>query len=704
MTTGDHRDPQPAAATQTSQPHDALGGTSSTSTSPSAQEKLTTAHGSWDDGADWVGEPVRWTLGDEYPELTHLAWMSVDAAELRPFLLHRPSGHLVVEWLHSNGCYLIGDVLDVTDEEVLAWPGIGKGKQTVLLGFLRDVAANALPMLQARISGPVSPPTPPVSSTASPMHPALARIAAWARLNTAAHTWGEVRDALASGPVPEDVQQAVADLHDQPLPDKPALCSAEDMVSAWLADLDDRDTAILHERLLEAPACTLDEIGKRFGVSRERVRQLETKLKTRLDELLQRESSRPVRWRIFDIRERLGSFAPSERADALLLPQDDEVTSVLLLWLAGYRRVADCMRRDGYSPPDASLLPRLEPDLPLLDEDQIRTALIADGVRPDLVDWVIGTIDAIARRDGQLVIWPRSIVEKSYALLAVRGTPMTSDELAAEIGGDISIRSLRQRLFEDPRMCRATRSTIGLKAWGGEEYTTLVDLMCTAVEEHGATPISSLVEDLVRRFSVNPTSVLAYSAAPIFVVDNGTIRLRRPDEPFRPRLAPEEVPGLYRDGDDHLVWNIAADHDLMRGSGRAFPAEIAAFLGVTAGTRLLLSNAVRDVPVSWLETSHMGPNIGSLKALAESAGAEQGDHLHVRFDRSSNAVSIQISPERPDAITIAAQVAWLTGLPPHRCADRTSLAEAVQVQPDSLVDALRARGDALVSDLASQLP
>lgn len=709
MTSGDQHDAEAASPAEPPQLQDGPGQGGSASALPSMHDEATAAYGGWDDGADWIGEPVRWTLGDQYPELTHLAWMSVDAAELRPFLLRGRSGHLVVEWLHTNGYYLIGDVLDVTEEEILDWPGIGRGKQAVLVGFFRDIASNALSLLESRASDSAAPSIAPattasVSPAASPMHPALARIAAWARLSTGARTWGEVRDALSSAPVPEDVAAEVTGLDGRALPDEPALRSAADVASAWIAGLDDREAAILQGRLLQAPASTLDDIGKPFGVSRERVRQLESRLKTRLGDLIQLDSWRPVRWRLFDLRERLGSYAPTDRADALLDRQDDGLSAALLLWLADYRHDAGALRRDGYSPPDVSRLPRLEPDLPLLDEEQIRTALIADGVRPELVDWAIDSIDGIARHDGQLVVWPRSIVEKSYAVLAVRGTPMTAEELAGEIGGDISVRSLRNRLLEDPRMCRVTRTAIGLRAWGGEEYTTLVDLMSTALEEHGPTTISALIEDLVRRFRVNPTSVLAYSTAPLFVVENGTIRLRRPEEPYLLRLAPEQVPGLYRDGDNLLIWNVAADHDIMRGSGRALPAEVAAFLGVTAGARLLLSNAVRDVPISWLETSHMGPNVGSLKALAETAGAEQGDHLHVRFDRTSNSISLEVSAERPEAITIAAQVAWLTGLPSYRCADRTSLAEAVQVQPEKLVDALRARGDDLVSDLASQLP
>ena len=219
--------------------------------------------------------------------------------------------------------------------------------------------------------------------------------------------------------------------------------------------------------------------------------------------------------------------------------------------------------------------------------------LVTSGVRRDLVAWAIDSINGVARIDSHLVLWPRSIVEKSFAILAARGTPMSAEELVAAIGDDVSVRSLRQRLYEDPRMIRVTRSTIGLRAWGGEEYTSIVDLMCNMLEERGALELATLSRDLVERFDASPSTVMALSAAPTFVVENGVIRLRRSEESFQPRAAPEQVAGLYRATPDLLVWNITADHDLMRGSGRAIPAEIATFLGVESGSRQTVQRRTR---------------------------------------------------------------------------------------------------------------
>lgn len=60
-------------------------------------------------------------------------------------------------------------------------------------------------------------------------------------------------------------------------------------VGEFTQDLDERDRQILEERLLAEEPRTLQELGQEFGVSRERVRQLETRLVKRLSEYMSQE-------------------------------------------------------------------------------------------------------------------------------------------------------------------------------------------------------------------------------------------------------------------------------------------------------------------------------------------------------------------------------------------------------------------------------
>ena len=60
-------------------------------------------------------------------------------------------------------------------------------------------------------------------------------------------------------------------------------------VGEFAEELDERDRRILEERLLAEEPCTLQELGQSFGVSRERVRQLENRLINRLTEYMRQE-------------------------------------------------------------------------------------------------------------------------------------------------------------------------------------------------------------------------------------------------------------------------------------------------------------------------------------------------------------------------------------------------------------------------------
>ena len=67
-------------------------------------------------------------------------------------------------------------------------------------------------------------------------------------------------------------------------------------LSTWSADrfaatLKDKELEIFRSRLLSEDPPTLQEVGRRFGISRERVRQIEARLKKRLKLFLKSQAS-----------------------------------------------------------------------------------------------------------------------------------------------------------------------------------------------------------------------------------------------------------------------------------------------------------------------------------------------------------------------------------------------------------------------------
>ncbi len=103
-------------------------------------------------------------------------------------------------------------------------------------------------------------------------------------------------DVSLDAPLDEDGESAridfvAADAQDvsETLAEEEFRSVVREKLHAFRATLNERDRAIFDRRLLAEEPVTLRELGEQFGVSRERVRQLEADLKRRLREFLKRE-------------------------------------------------------------------------------------------------------------------------------------------------------------------------------------------------------------------------------------------------------------------------------------------------------------------------------------------------------------------------------------------------------------------------------
>lgn len=66
---------------------------------------------------------------------------------------------------------------------------------------------------------------------------------------------------------------------------------AKDKIEKFAGTLKDKELEIFNSRLLAEHPLTLQEIGERFGISRERVRQIETRLKRKLKEFIKSQAA-----------------------------------------------------------------------------------------------------------------------------------------------------------------------------------------------------------------------------------------------------------------------------------------------------------------------------------------------------------------------------------------------------------------------------
>ena len=153
-----------------------------------------------------------------------------------------------------------------------------------------------------------------------------------------------------------------------------------------------------------------------------------------------------------------------------------------------------------------------------------------------------------------------------------------------------------------------------------------------------------------------------------------------------------------------MCWHVGVDHDILRGSGRKLPNEVALACGVNVGDALHFTGPGNGVPVRWSVTSHVGAAIGSMRSLAEDCGGRMGDVMRIRFDLRDHSVTAELRPADVSTSSEAQRLSAYTGLPLEDCRSLSALAESISTSAPEVADRLEGRGDALAAVLARALP
>lgn len=376
----------------------------------------------------------------------------------------------------------------------------------------------------------------------------------------------------------------------------------------------------------------------------------------------------------------------------------------MLLWFAGYEWDLESghLQHRGFRLPRAKTW-SLSDDGLQVNEEQLVTQLLEANVAEHWLDYVISTIPGLARVNDRLVLWPRNIADKGAAVLSAYGHPMSPDELADLVPGNYSRQGFRDRLYSHPKVMRTGLREAALRVWGLDEYSGSINEMVKILQTEGTVPLAELRQRLSEQFGISPNSVSMYSAAPLFVVEDGMIRLRG-NEPFIPPNEPSTVWGLFRSSRGQVIWHVEVDHDILRGSGRKIPNELALAVGVGVGSSVAFATSTDVVFLRWATTSHVGPSVGSLRAIAQDVTATEGQVLRLVFDTQRHTLHGSVTVPSPSSAAPAERIAALTGLPPEDCQSQADVAEAMFTTLPGLSTALQARSDHAIAELVAGLP
>lgn len=544
---------------------------------------------------------------------------------------------------------------------------------------------------------------------------ALQSLAAWGVREREAEQLGEILELkgdLVSIPADLSVawdefsQVALADLADPILLD----VTIDNLVRLLFVGLDKHQRIVYQRRVIDG--ATLAQVSKENGITRERVRQLQAEAEMQISTALERNLFSPLRWRAADLRSSLGIAAPTMH-DFTQLALDKSLRGIssksakllrsLILRLAGpYREHDGWIMLEKIDIPDPAGIMDLADEFGVLLLADAHAWLASHGMRPEFHDVWLEHSGRFRCAGEYLMVWSRNVVDKSVALLAVRRKPADADTLVDLVGEGHNVSSVRARFFEDERLMRVNRTDWALRAWELEEYTGITDEITQRIEEaDGQANLDAVVNEVVRQFNVKEFSVLAYTTAPMFLVESGLIRLRRDDEPFEVNGSLEECTGVFRSSERTVSLLISTDAQLLRGSGRSLNGPVAVVLGVVPGQPRSFSHADGVLNVTWPMTSAIGPSLGSVRVIATKVGAIAGDRVRLDFDIEDGRVSAERVPRKLDNYDKAEAIRLLTGISTDLDGLLDAIAEAIDTSSTNARYTLQKRGDA---ELVSLLP
>ena len=534
----------------------------------------------------------------------------------------------------------------------------------------------------------------------------LREFATWALAETDAQTLGEAISQVILGTRTVEAWQAISEFR---LKQAGYQCSHPyAILESWANLLPDMDRHIFDARVAgQEVVATLQDLGAYFGVTRERVRQLENRVRRKLAIFLKRESSGPIRWRAETIRQRIGVAAPLANVEYLLSSLNGQADyRGIVLGLAGpydlFNRWVVLRSAIGSDP--TLRIRDWADEVGFIDPQLAARELTHWGLDKSLhEDWLVRD-GKIRKLNGRLVRWDGSIGDKLVVALAGIGRPTTIEALLKYVQEDRAKSYVANAFSTDPRVVKVSRTEWALASWGLSEYSGIaMSIRQVLVHEGKPIPIENIVTRLQKDSGLKESSVRAYCQAPMFVSEDGTIRLRRNDEPYEyKKNSLHQTRGVFALGPYRASLLIEVDEELLRGSGRALTHAAGAILGVALDQSLsFYSRGGASVTITFPETSIFGPTIGSLRLLAEGAGAKKGDLLTLILDRSEMS-AVALATDVSQFESGWDLVSRLTGTNAN---DRMGgLAAAMQCEKGEVRALLRNRGDDVVKDALPKRP
>ena len=488
--------------------------------------------------------------------------------------------------------------------------------------------------------------------------------------NCGAGSVSEIHQALAKLGLGGLVSDTGADEYDEPI-------TVSGQIDRFLKTSDQRELDVWFARQMQWRGAggtrpTLEELGIRLGVTRERVRQIEEKTRLKSSAL---KSNPEFRSLIEEVRRRVGpvwsgtSWGDARRVAlevaATMQPNQEwddgsenayQRLNVVLAAAGPYTLLIDSFDEELDESTvgtlwDESFRKKTLPDLKArvkeicraettISPDALSELIAPYGLLPEATDW-IATEHFALQAIGSPGYAPTTVALSPLIEVVLRrvGEPMTAGEIRDFLQVERSVRYIGNALAGGEAFVRTGLKHYGLREWNLETYEGIAEEIAQRIErDGGSTSINPLLSELSATFGVSKNSVSMYTQIPRFVISDGELRLRRPDEfePVEPDLSTRQ--GWWWLDERTVRYRLLVNRDCLRGSGQGIGPREAAALGVQYdGSATYLDDSGEAVEVRWRPTQ-IGPGLGAVRMIIEPLGLSKGDSLFLDFDIESRTV------------------------------------------------------------------
>lgn len=646
---------------------------------------------------------TKWSLGELFPLLPQGIPLDALPFTNRARNVFKGNGLVVTDDLQGN---LLEDLLDLRQ--------VGFGTADSILRVLAQTCveeANVQGYAEPDLLDSSSPLAKPLSLALHDLIDDLSTVAAW--YSTIGFTDSPLLGAPAPAGCPDQVLKAQERLlrlsARDVLHNGHADLGIAALLEAELGQLAHRDRAliILANRFFADRPQTLDEIARRLGITRERVRQLESRSRAQLVGSLDRDTPLAIAGQV--ARDLIGTVLPLTDLLRLVPSLGDVVESVGQPACRVLDRLDDAYEiEDGWCAApsvDAAktatqtlLLERASKhgvvarsDFTLLSNHPQVSApaeateawLTYCGYEVD-EDWVL--------------MRTSSVRDRAAAVLSIVGSPMSAQEILDRMRVDRTLASLRNAIASDDRFKRVDRDKWGLAEWEMESYDGIkAQIRQELSRNDGELPLNTLIERITRRYSVAPNSVIVFASNPPFTSRGGVVRFAAvSDRGTRKPLS--RTRHVYRQGES-VLYRVTITSDHLRGSGFPVPVALAAAAGLQPGDCCEFTSPLGPQAFYWTGPQ---PAIGSIRSLLIDRDIAAGQDLFLKLGTDRTFDVRPISDATPDPLITALRLVGYDDddVPANPL---PALARAIDIPVDSpavsVIGAYRDRGDIDVADL-----